>query len=234
MKYFNLLIFSILCLTSYAQKPELKVLCAGIEDLYKQTKPLHLEYTMTMVGTGMSPGTEHISVNIFKDDKKVKMKMGQAQDIVQDNGIVIMANHIQKLIMVSVDTGKSVSPDLLLGDLTELIDSAASIDVKKDKGLTTYTLRFGNDFVYTLLKMRFSDKTKHVDMIYSEFSPMYPEPYYSLQVDYKKWDLDWKPEHNFPNMKDFVSKQANGKYIPAGIYTKYEIFQPEKQRINPQ
>ncbi|MCX6180664.1 MAG: hypothetical protein NT150_01875 [Bacteroidetes bacterium] len=231
MKKLFLNIFLLLAVAVSAQKQNLQALCVKMDEGFSAKSGLHIEYVMTMQGRDAAE-KESMNISYFKDGaSSYKMVMGNIQEILCKGKTALLVNHDEKSIMVQEDTTNGVGSQTLLFDLKALIDSANSVTEVKGKDGISYVLQFTNHPTYSVMKLKFDAKTHSLKSIYAEFRSDYPEPYFSLTVDYKLWDDKWKAEANFPNMKNYV-EEKNGKYVASALMTGYKVFKPEAATIN--
>lgn len=137
--------------------------------------------------------------------------------------MVVMVDHLQRMIMVQKDTTKMTEQSFLMS-LDNYIDKTSSVEVETANKVVTYTCHYPTGQTYKFVKLSFSEKTKRLVSIYAEFSPDYPEPYSSIIVEYKAWDLNWKPDDGFPDFTKYIKKQS-GKYQLQPAWNKYQLFQ---------
>lgn len=214
------------------QREELKKICQAMDNEFKGVEPLYVQYIMTVVGNSSAPGKESLTFDLYKAGDRSKVKMGVAQDVVQDGKLMVTINHVDQLISVNADTKDvaATGSESMMGIFSTLVDSATKVMKQTDQTYSTYTLYFDKDYIYSVLKFSFYTQSKKPVSLYAEFSPVYTEPYYSMQIDYKKWDHKWKPEPGFPNIEQYVFKKGERYQLQAN-WKDYQFFQTEKGRL---
>lgn len=206
------------------QKQDLKSLCAKMDEQLNNKNGIHLEYAMIIRSREDTLLRDTMNVSYKKSGKgDSKIIMGKERDVIAEGNLVAIVGHSQKTIILNKDTSAQNNNHAILGELIEMVDSASSLSYSKGKGTVSYVLLFENHPIYTKVILTFLEKTKSLKSVYSEFRLDYPEPYYSLTVNYNLWDFSWMPENkNFPNLNDVVDKQ-NGKYVPTKLYEDYRL-----------
>jgi len=193
-------------------------------------KSIYIQYTMTIVGRADNPGKESLTFDLYKSGVQSKIVMGNAQDLIQDAGVTVVVNHVEKNLTVSKGGKESLGQASLFGVLSTLVDSATIVKKKNDATYSTYFLYYKQDYIYSLLKFSFHTSTKQLVSLYAEFNPVYKEPYYSMEINYKKWDYKWKPEPGFPHVEQYVVKKGE-RYQPQPAWKNYAFHQPERGRL---
>jgi hypothetical protein len=230
-RYKIILYALLLCpILAFAQKEELKKRCKAMDDAFNGVNPLHVQYVMTIVGNADVPGKESLTFDLYKAGDRSKAKMGEAQDVVQKGKLMVTVNHIDKLVSVNPDTKDIPGEESLMGTFSMLVDSASKVVKKSDQNYTTYTLYFSEDYIYSMLRFSFTAQSQTPVSFYAEFGAAYTEPYYSMEINYKKWDQKWKPEIGFPHIENFVMKKGD-RYEAQAAYRGYEFFQLEKGKF---
>jgi hypothetical protein len=225
-----LALFLLLPFFCQAQKEELKQWCKKMDLDFNGVHPLHVQYIMTIVGRSEQPGKESLTFDLFKAGDNSKIIMGNAQDVVQAGKLEVIANHVDKFMTVNPDKTASLNDPSFFGILTALVDSAASVKKKADQTFTYYTVYYSKEYIYSSIRFCFQTQSKQIVSLYAEFNPIYPEPYYSMEIAYKKWDSKWKPELGFPNMEKYVVKKGD-RYQAQAQWKGYNFFQHEKGKL---
>lgn len=224
---FLFLFCPVLC---FAQKEELKQWCRTMDQDFNSLKNMHIQYVMTIVGRADNPGKESLTFDLYKAGNQSKVVMGNAQDLLQDGMLTVVANHIDKNLTVSKGNKEPIGQASLFGILSSLVDSAAIVKKKNDATYSTYFLYYPKDYMYSLLRFSFHTSTRQLVALYAEFNPVYREPYYSMEINYKKWDYKWKPETGFPHVEQYVIKKGE-RYQPQAAWKNYAFHQAERGRL---
>jgi hypothetical protein len=215
----------LLAIPCHGQQAELKNLCKELDALFTQSKPLHVQYQVTVKGRSTGE-EEQVKMNLYKRGDQQDLIMGQAQEVVMQGSQVLQVNHMQKAIVLQEDT-TGISNYTFMKDLNLFIDSASTCKKTQSNGIVTYTLSYPKDYIYQQVKFSFTEKTRRLKTLYAEFSPAYPEPYHSFRVEYELWDLAWKPQAGFPNMERFIARTGNS-YKVQTAWKEYQFYQPQK------
>lgn len=216
----------IIPMLAQAQRTELKKYCTGLDQIFHSEKAFHLSYQLTVKSKEDPSVQESMLMHLYKKGQSQKLIMGEAQEVLQKGSVMLVANHVQKLLMVQDHPSMATEDHTLLADLSELADSAATVTAGSKGGIVTYTLSFSQEYIYRKVLLSFNEKTKTIAALYAEFATDYPD-YHSIKVDYQKWDMNWKPEDNFPGLDKYVV--LNGKrYQPVQAWKSYQFFQPER------
>lgn len=232
MKNSFLYIALLIAFSASAQREDLKKKCVHLDEVLKAKTALHLEYNITVQGNASQPETGSMQMSLYKKgDSHFKMVMGDEQTLLRDGKMMLQVNNANKSIIIQEDSTAVTSDQTMISELNSLVDSAETVEYSKEKDVLTYTLKFKTNFIYTLIKLKFSAKTELLTSMYAEFNPQYPEPYFSLTVVYNSWDLKWKEQSNFFDLKQFVDKK-DGKYVPVSTLSTYKVFQPEQGHLN--
>jgi hypothetical protein len=211
-----------------AQKEDLNKLNTKLIAVFNNNHGLHLDYTLTVKGKGEE--ADSMNMSFYKRSTDVfKMQMGNAQTLLRDKNKMLKVDHVNKLIAFEIDTTTATNDFAMLAQLMVLADSAQTITFLKEEDLLVYDLVFKPGSTYKHIQLKFSSKTKLPSSLYAEYYPGKEQPYQSLLVNYKLWDLNWKDKNNELNMDQFVEKVNTG-YQPAAALKNYKLLDPDKVR----
>jgi len=223
MKQFILVIYLFtLSLAGFAQKADLKSLCADYENLFATHTTFKLSYILT-VASSLDTSKESMKFDLHKSGNKDYIKIGDTQEIIHDGTFYLMINHEIHTIRISDDSSNLDSKNMLVSNFTSIIDSSNNVQYQPKDGKIYYTLLFPSNYVYSKIEFVFSKKTKSLLRIYAVFSDAYPSEFKFIEVDYAEPDFKWQPAADFPGTATYVQKTSE-RYVVQEAFDGYKTY----------
>ena len=225
VRYLILSLCLLIARTGLGQQDELNALCGRLDKILSAPGNLHARYSLTITSRDELSDRQTLVSDIYKNGASTLIRTGDMQDVFFDGHTSLLVNHVQKVIVVEEGTtaGQGAS---MVENLSLLVREASGVVRTEKNGLISFVLTFPREFMYAKARIEFTARDKMLKNVYADFSPAYPEPFHSMELNYQTWDLKWKPGPDFQGADHYVSKDAGG-YKALGRWSDYQLYQPQ-------
>jgi|GEM_PF-6332379 len=212
--------------TGLGQQDELHALCGQLDKTLSGPGNLHARYSLTITSRDELSDRQTLVSNLYKNGASTRIQTGDMQDIFFDGRISLLINHVQKIMVLEEGALSGQGSVSMVENLSLLVREASGVVRTEKNGLISFVLTFPQDFMYTKARIDFTARDKMLKNIYADFSPAYPEPFHSMELNYQVWDQKWKPGPDFHSYDYYVTKDTNG-YRTTDRWRDYQLYQPQ-------
>lgn len=226
VRYLILSLCLLIARAGLGQQDELSALCERLDKTLSGPGNLHARYSLTITSRDELSDRQTLVSNLYKNGASTRIQMGDMQDIFFDGRVSLLINHVQKVMVLEEGGAAGQGSFSMVENLTLLAREASGVVRSEKNGLISFVLTFPREFMYAKARIEFSARDKTLKNIYADFSPSYPEPYHSMELNYQIWDQKWKPGPDFQGPDHYVRKDADG-YKTMDRWRDYQLYQPQ-------
>lgn len=223
-----LLMISCLCRAG-DDKEALKKLLAYPDAFINSGAAYHIRYDMTITGGAKNAERQgSITVDYYSKGSKKRMVMGDKQELMLKDNIMLTANHEMQLITIAADTtvtrGKTGSQ--VIAEFSSWLDEDTRVQRFSCDHPQCFRVTFQDHEHYSTMELHFGKGKKALPLkIRGTFLAKY-QRYDTMTINYKSWDKKWKAPGDFPGFGKYVVRRDK-RFKKRDQWNNYQFYQPK-------